>query len=293
MKKRLAVVLLVVFVLLAAISANAKTVKLEYKYKKGDVAKYKLVSDTNATMGQGMGAMTTKMTADVEEKVLAVNKDGSIKIQVTISNIKMSMPGMEQGKTPQIPNQTTVLTISKTGSIISSNNKGGMSAGLGMPGGSSATMLSQFAYFDIVLPTKAVSIGGTWKKSIPVTSIGGKFDTTSKLEAAALPLGKEVVSKVKQTMKGKADLAKIMKAAMSGGDVPEEYSKQLAQMKGTIDMTGTTVYHFSPSKGKLWKSSSTLDATVNMSMSQAVQKQGAPAKVTMKAKVTTTLTRVN
>lgn len=292
MRKCLGVTIAVIFVFLAVVSAHAKSVTLEFKYKKGEVTKYKLAIDQKTSMGQANGpGMAMKMTANVTEKVLAVNKDGSIKIQVTLSNIKMSMPGMQQGGAPKIPDQKTVMTISKTGKIIYRDNNGGSAGGLGMPGMGLDTLMSKVSYFDLILPGKAVSVGETWKRSVPVPEMGVNVDVVSKLEAAAIKLGKETVSKAKQTFKSKVDIAKMMQAASKGASAEEK--KEMVQMKGSMDIAGTTVFHFSPGKGKLWKSTTTLKTVTNMTFPASMQKQGAPPKMSTTSNVTMTITKVN
>jgi len=269
-------VLLAAFALCALSGVQAKDVKLEYKFRKGEVDKYKVTMGMKMSMpgmpkgAQMPGTMIVSMT--MAQKVLDVLPDGSAKIQVTMSNMKMSGPGMPRNM-GSMPARTMTVTMTKDGRTAG-GGMGGMMGGMGaMPGSDPMGSMA------CVLPTRAVRVGETWKQAIPMPNNCGKINCVSTLLSAALPMGKTTASKIKQSFSGRLDLGKMMGGGAGGGS-------------GDMDLKGSSIIFFSPSQGKLLKTSSKVSVKMRMSTPPNPQSPGAPTKMNMLMDMTINVTKV-
>ncbi|MEN6520244.1 MAG: hypothetical protein ABFD46_03715 [Armatimonadota bacterium] len=77
MKKVLSIGLLLAVLLCTISSAQASGVNLAYKYKAGEVCRYKAATTMCMGIPGSNSPMKTHMSWDITEKVLAVRKDGS------------------------------------------------------------------------------------------------------------------------------------------------------------------------------------------------------------------------
>jgi len=274
MKRAVLLGLLVAFALCAVLGAQAKNVKLEYKFRKGEVDKYKVTMGMKMSMPKGAqmpGTMNVSMT--MTQKVLDVLPNGSAKVQVTMSNMKMSGPGMPQNMS-NMPPQTMTVTMTKDGRMTNPAGAGGMMGTMGaMPGS------DPMGSMGCLLPTKVVKVGETWKQAVPMPNNSGKINYVSTLLSAALPLGKTTASKIKQNFSGRLDLGKMMGGAAGGGS-------------GDMDLNGSSIVFFSPTQGKLLKTSGRVSAKMRMSMPPNPQNPGAPTKMNMLMDMTINMTKM-
>jgi hypothetical protein len=202
----------------------------------------------------------------------------------------MSMPG-KNGNAPAIPTQTGVITIAKDGRVIKTEGLQALSGMMSMPGMDSKELMNQLSPYGLTLPKKPVNVGETWKQTIPVPATGSNIAVTNSLLSAAVPLGKETTCKVKQTFSGRIPAAKLI-MAQAGSTASAQDRKEMSKVKGTVDISGSTICNFSPSKGKLLKQAGTVKVVMNMTMPQSAQKNGSPAKINMNMSMDIQITKV-
>jgi len=290
-----------VVVLSAVLAVQAKTVNLEFKFAKGQVDKYKIICDMTMKMPGLPGAPTTPMTMKMSmiatQKVLDVLPDGSAKIKTSYSGLKVSAPGLPEGAEPEnMPMKPVTLTVAKNGRIIEVEGLNAALAGMGIPGTDMSQMLNQVGYYGVVLPEKPVEVGESWSQQLPIPFGGGQIKVDSTLVAAALPVGKEVASKVKQSYGGHLDIAELMKAVAgsvpSQGPEAQQQMQAMAGMSGGMDMSGSSVFLFSPSEGKIVGMDGDVVMKAIFNFPESLQKQGAPAAMNMDANMTFKVSRV-
>jgi len=287
MKRVVTLGLAAAFAVCGIAGAQAKTVKLEYKFRKGAVDKYRMGMAMKVSIpgmpGAPSGPMLTKMTAVFTQKVLDVYPDGSAKVRVSFDKMKMSMPGTAQTQ-GSLPKQSITMTVSKDGKPLKIEGMGPMMGGAGMPGMDLNQMMGQFGYYGRFLP-RPVGVGETWKQAVPVPAFGGNVNAVSTLLAAAVPVGKENAAKIKETFDGHFDLAEMMKAfaGATPGDTKggEEARKAMSSVEGAMDFKGWGVTYFSPTRGKMLKTNGSFSIRMNMSMPAAAQQQGGPRQMNM------------
>jgi hypothetical protein len=291
MKRVVTLGLAAAFAVCGIAGAQAKTVKLEYKHRKGAVDKYRMGMTMQMTMpgmpGAPSGLMLTKMTEVLTQKVLNVYPDGSAKIRFSFDKMKMKMgmPGM--GRPEQsVPTRsmTMTMTMSKDGKPLKIEGLSSMMGGAGMAGMDLSQMMGQFGSYG-PFPGRPVSVGETWKQAVPLPSFGGNVNVVSTLLAAAVAVGRESAAKIKQTYSGHFDIAEMMKAfaGATPGDAKggEEARKAMSSMEGAMDFKGWSVTYFSPTRGKMLKTNGSVNVRMNMTMPAAAQQQGAPAQMNM------------
>jgi hypothetical protein len=263
-------------------TAGSGTALLQYKFKAGDIDRYKMVvkMDMNiaipgmpATMSGGMAAQTS-MVSILRAKVLGILPNGNAKVQYTYESMKMdmNMPGMppiEKDKMDQMQGdlvkQMPVITatLTKYGQIVSIE---GMDKMPGMKQGANFDKLfgGQMGFGlgtgSVIFPSEPVGIGDAWTQDIPIMG-AGRMTVDSTVESLNAKIGDKVGAKIKQDYYGHMEIADLMKAmlpAMGG----TSGSGQIPAMKGGMDMSGWGVAYADPDKGKLIRS----DADVNMVM---------------------------
>ncbi len=285
MNRKLVIGLIILAVLWTPVCAGAKSVILEHRFSKGQVDKYKLSMDIKAHMPQLAAAnmpqsikMSMKMT--FSQKVLDVKPDGSARVQMTYSNMEFNIPGLDAKAAKAMPMQpvSVVASISKYGQILNIEGIDQMLASAGMPGMDYSQLAGQIGYYG-VFPDVPVEVGQSWISTIPFPLGSGDLLITSTLLGAAVPMGKDVVSKIKQTYEAYIDLGDMMKgfASMMSASLPG--SDALSQMSGAMDIVGLSVIYFSPDKGKLIKANGNIKMLLSMDMPAQYVQQGAPSSI--------------
>ena len=286
--KRFATVGLLIVLLICAVAAQG-SVKLQYKFTPGQLDTYKLVMDMKMNM-PGMPSpsgqpMNMKMSMLWTQKVLGVLPDGSAKIKLTYKDMKMSMPGMPPSATAgKLPKDASiVMVMGRDGKVLKIEGMEKAFGGANMPG--MDQMMNQMGMYGTSwLPKDPVDIGQTWENSMPIFGDAGKLTSLSTLEAARVPVGRFVASKLRQTINGEFDLGKMMSAIMSAtpsGAQTDGAMGMAAQMAGSVGMSGSMVTYFLPDKGKMLKSDGFVSMVMKMKMPQAAVAQGAPAEMNM------------
>lgn len=285
MKRILVVGLLVVFALCALTAAQAKSVKLEYKFTKGAVDKYKMIMDMKMSMPgmpEGAGGFSGKVSMLMTQKVVDVYSDGSAKIEATMSNMKVDFPGMPADAQSQIPEKATMtMTISKLGKVLKMEGMQNLPGSMGMPGMDFSRMASQFGVQGLMFPDRQVEINETWTDAIPMPMGGGEMKVQSTLMNAALPIGSEVASKIGQTYSGYIDMAALMQATAGSVEMDPQAKAAMSQVTGGMNIGGTSEIYFSPELGKMIKTDAHITMDANFCLPGMMAEEGGASAITM------------
>lgn len=278
MKRAVALAILAVLALSMAGIGQTKTLNLEYKLKKGDVDKYKLVVNMKFSSPEmpsmPQGDMNMKMTATVTQKVLDVLADGSAKVKMSVTDLKMSMPGMPQGaalgSAPK--SMAFTVTMSKDGKITGMEGLGAKMMPGGIPGMDFGQLMGQG---NPTFPGKPVAVGETWSQEVPFPMGGGKLKVTSTLLAADVPVGKESAAKIKQVVSGHIDLGEMTKGLSASANAAAK-PENMPQLSGGMDLAGWSVVYFSVASGRMIKTNANMTANMNFALPAEVIQEGGP-----------------
>ncbi|MDO8586596.1 MAG: hypothetical protein Q7T82_06105 [Armatimonadota bacterium] len=276
-----------------ALSPTPAPTPLVYKFKAGDIDRYKMVMKFQMNIAiPGMPAMPNggameanmSMVSVLRSKVLGILPNGNARVRYAYESVKMDMdmPGMpaaEKDKLDEaqaeLAKQMPVITavVNKYGQIVSME---GLDKLAGVPPGTdmskffSGQMGFGLGTGSLVFPAEPVTVGDAWTQDIPIMG-AGKLTVDSTVESLNTKVGVKVGVKIKQDYYGHIDLADLMKAmlpALGAG------ATQMPAMNGGMDMRGWGVAYVDPVKGKLIRS----DADVDMSMKMtATAPASAPA----------------
>jgi hypothetical protein len=277
MKKTIIVILLVVFaigVFFTFLKKDAGAISFEYKFQPGQVDKYKTAMDMTMDI-PGMPAQLTggKSNAIMNasfittQKVLNVNKDGSAKVEVALSNFDMKMNGISMNSMAKMMEQKTTMTISKNGGI-------GDLQGLEKFSSSGMDTKSVFSQMNSYqMPHKRINVGDTWVNTVPMP-YGGDLKITSKLVAQNVPIAGTTASKIMQTYEGKGNISddKAKSNVVPGGKEPT----------GMMTMSGHGVIYFSEAQGKLIETHIATNSTIDMQFPAGMRGMPANGKTRMK-----------
>lgn len=305
MKKLICSAVLIALLLPLAGACAAKSVKLEYKYTKGQVDKYKAVIKLRLQLPEMPKDFPLK-SASIEmafrQKVLNVYPDGSAKIDLHYSIRNISIPGFDKQKIPDmknIPNVSMVVTMDKSGRVIGMDEAslGGKEAGFDF-----SKLIRQTGQYGS-LPEEPVEVGETWYQIVPMGFGDKNLNVTGTLLAGAIPVGKRTAAKFKQTFEAHFELAEMMDILMQSisqgmqmnlqPQAQNELSKVMSQMKGGFDLTGWMVTYLDNADGKILKGSGNMKARMVLQFSpeMAQYQPGMPQQLNITADMDVSLVR--
>jgi hypothetical protein len=279
MKRAIILIMLAVFALSAASAAQTSTpVLLEYKFKKGEIDKYKAVMDKKMSMSGASGGFDTKMTMSITQKVLEVLPDGSAKIQMITSDIKTTDPSAPKAQPKALGQKPVVvtLTMGKNGEVQAMEGK---TQGY-LSGAMQGMDLGQlFGQTGSQLPENPVSVGESWKQEVPFPLGGGTIGVTSTLLSDSDLVAKLRTSKIKQVFVGHIDLSELVKTMASQKGVQPEQQRLMSQMSGAMELSGWAVVNFAPEIGKPIRTNANFTVDMKMTLPPEVTKQGGPSEM--------------
>lgn len=266
--------------------AFATGTTLEYKFKKGDVDKYRISMDLKMSMpGMPAGLMPSTMNMKygmtMIQETLSTSFNGNAKVRMTMKDMKLDMPGMPgmpmmgQGglsSMPQMPPTVITCTMTRDGKITDIEGPQKSTPGMGFGG---SGQLGQFSTF----PRRKIPVGGTWTEKMTILDKAGNVVVTSNLMAADVPVWTEKACKIKQTFSGKMTMDELMSGlgnAFSGG---KQNNKQ--DVNGSVEVSGDSLIFFSPSLGKMLKTDGKFSAKIVVDTPSQVAGNGMPPKFTM------------
>ncbi|MEN6520893.1 MAG: hypothetical protein ABFD46_07060 [Armatimonadota bacterium] len=144
--------------------------------------------------------------------------------------------------------------------------------------------MSSISHHGLFLPGRAISIGTTCKQVVPIPDINSRINVFSRLIAVSVPFGKLRASKIKQSINSNMDLATVMAASMNSGTGRSSFGN----IKGSMNVSGSTVFHFSAAQGKLLNSHGSFKVVTRMIMPQLTRKHTCINSVST---VTTSITK--
>lgn len=260
---------LLILMLLSAAQAE-ESVKLEYKFTKGQVDKYRIGLNTsikpNSIIDESFGNISSKASMVMTMKVLDVFPDGSARIQVNYSDFKFSAPEtppMNMGA--EMFGKPITMTMTREGRVLSVDGINDMMSAMGLPGMDMTQLMGQMGYLGGEFPSIPVKVGQSWKQVIPMPLFGGNMDLVSTLLANDASVNNENVAKIKQTCRCSMDMSQIMKGIQGAVQSQNNARQVIPPISGNMDLSGWIVLYFSPAGGRLVKSNANM--TVEMSMS--------------------------
>lgn len=274
-------------------AAHAKSVLITHKFKQGQADTYRMSIDMTMEMPQlqcGPDCVKMSIGATLKQKVLDVWEDGSARIETSYTNFKVKMVGVDQSQCQTIPDQTMVITLSSDRRVLGIEGMENFVANTQMPGFDFSQMATQMGYYG-AFPQGPIEIGQSWRNTMPMPFGSGQMNVDSTLLAAALPVGKEVASKIKQDYEAYIDLSTLFDAVASSMQVSNQGSGMI-QMNGGVDIDGWTVLYFSPERGRLVKANGKMEALMSLEMPAEAVAQGAPQQLNMKMNMALNIARL-
>lgn len=264
-----------------------KTASLQFKYKAGDIDRYKMVVKFEMNIAvpgmpaaPGGGAMQANMsmTSVLRSKVLGILPDGNAKIRYAYESMKMDMdmpgmPVMEKDKMDAMQKdmlkQMPVITatVTKYGQIVGFeglNNMPGLKQGADLGKLFGGQMGFGLGTGSVVFPAQPVGVGDAWTQDIPIMG-AGKMTVDSTVDSLNTKIGNVIAAKIKQDYYGHMDLGDLMKAMLPamGGNA----STPVPAMNGGMDMSGWGIAYVDPTRGKLVRSDADVDMVMKMTAS--------------------------
>ncbi len=302
--KKLRALALVAVLIVAACAAQADPVTLAYKFRAGEIDKYKLTMKMDfsiaglAQVSGPNGPVTVNMSVVVRQKTLGVYPDGSAKVAISCGEPQMRMSGMPplpKSKQPwKAPSITMVLA--PDGSLRKIEGlekafafKGAKDIDLG------SLRLSQLTSFlgqNAVFPSDPLEVGQTWENTIPLPFGGSELKVTSALVTANAAVGRTTAAKVEQTFDGSLDFSDMLKSFASMMPANATGRDMLSQVTGGLEVFGKMDYFFSPELGKVLRGGGEMVANMSMKLPEQLIKMGGPPQIDVTANIDYTLNRL-
>lgn len=187
-RKRFAVLVTVIIMLLVLTSCSSKTrsYKLEYNYQKGD--KFEYIMDMEGTMefaeGEEQHSGSTQYNMVITQEVIDLDEDGRYKIKSIMDQVKMT--NEIDGEKIQVPNMfgslEFIVTMDKHGKTYSIEGLNMDMLGMGMQ--TTMDLNRMLENSNPMLPDYPVRVGDTWENSIevPVPGTRDVIKATSKIK---------------------------------------------------------------------------------------------------------------
>ena len=256
---------------------------LQFKYKAGDIDRYKMVVKFQMNIAvPGMAAMPSggameanmSLVSVLRSKVLGILPNGNAKIRYAYESMKMDMdmpgmPSIEKDKMDEMQKDMVkqmpiiTATVTKYGQIVGFE---GLEKMEGLKPGADLSKLfgGQMGFGlgtgSVVFPAEPVGVGDAWTQDIPIMG-AGKMTVDSTVDSLNTKIGSRVAAKIKQDYYGHMNLGDLMKAmlpAMGGG------STAMPAMDGGMDMSGWGVAYVDTARGKLVRSDADVDMVMKM-----------------------------
>ncbi len=268
---------LIILVLVAAIvggggyyyfTTQQGDISIAYKFTPGQVDKYKITMTVSESTPNPLIGAAKSEQVNIEgvlvQKVLQVNPDGSAKVEIALTDTRITSPTLGSLNLPDSQQLSQTVTRSRAGEIIrdkaESEERSG-SGGLFSTEGSNPNLLEALGH----LPKRKVDVGQTWTEMVPFS--GGEIEVTSTLATDnEIACGKKTC-KISQTYKANIDLSK--------SDGPGLKWSGSINPSGKIEISGTGVVYFSTEEGRLIKA----DADLHVKQTLDLGKQAASAGI--------------
>lgn len=302
MKRLPSFVWIIILALFVVSEVHAEGVKLAYKFRAGEIEKYKLSMRINIDMTgfpqtpSAPTPMTMNMTMIMRQKTLGVYPDGSAKVYITCDEPKISVPGTIRLPKQQFKSPPITMVMAPDGSVQKieglekafafGDTKGPDLNALQLKG------LMNFMGQAAVFPSVPLEVGQSWENSIPLPFGGSQIKIISTLASANCAVSKTTAAKIEQTFDGNLDFSEILKSISGMIPADDQGREILSGMTGGMEMFGTMVYYFAPSLGKILKGSGEVVANLAISMPPQLVKMGGPPQIDMTMNMTYNLTRL-
>ena len=250
----------------AVFAVAQETVRLELKFKPGELLRYKMVMNMNISM-EASGPSTAqipnlpmRMVMMMRQRTKRILPNGSAQVNAVVDSMKLTMVNKTQDiPVKKMPCMTVV--IGPSGRVESVTGLEKLTAASnGMPFVNPWSMQQYCG-----LPSNELIVGESWSQSLPFP-MGGNVSVIGTLVSASEVLGKSKVAVVKQDIYGDLDFANLAQS-FSGQQVPIPSG---LKMKGKINGSGTT--YFSTEKGQMMRTDGWAD--IQMALDVPASSQG-------------------
>lgn len=271
--------------------AFAEPIKLELKFTKGEVDKYKVMSSVSmspSSASADIQPISITSTMLMTQRTVDVLPDGSGVVQVKTSSVQISGAPKVKGQKIPVASQAITMTISKEGKLLNIE-------GVGLLAGKLGSNMDFSKFFNqvgeqMIFPPDPVDVGQSWKNVLPFPFGGGSMSVVSTLTAVGEPVWTESAARIKQSYDGRIDLGQLMKAISSS--ISGKDAQVFAAISGSMDLNGATELLFSPARGKLLKADSNVTATMRFNVPAGAQTKGGGGNIEMTMQMSSTTTRV-
>ncbi|MCE5314659.1 MAG: hypothetical protein ABFD49_10325 [Armatimonadota bacterium] len=290
MKRKVLPVLFVVAAVCIMSHAQAEPIKLEYKFTKGEVDKYKVATDITV---QGVGAasmtiprinMTVKST--MLQKTIEVMDDGSAVVEITTKDAQTT--GSLSSQASSIPDSKVKVTISKLGQVSSIEAAETSEGNSGNVGANLSKIFGQ-AGQNVIFPSDPVDVGSSWQSSYSMLYGGGSISINSTLASSEEQLWDQSAARIKQNYSGTMDLAQVLRAV--AGNMQGEQAQVLQSLTGSVNLKGTADFCFAPVLGKVLTGSGITNGIISINLPMAVSQSDNPTTVCANVDVKISVTR--
>ncbi len=302
MKRPLALLWIILLAFSLISEVYAEGVKLAYKFRAGEIEKYKLAMRININMAgfpqtpSAPSSMAINMTMMMRQKTLGVYPDGSAKVYITCDEPKISVPRNMALPKQQIKSPTIIMVMASDGSVrkieglektFAFNNTKGLDL--------SALQIKDLINFmgqAAVFPSVPLEVGQSWENSIPLPFEGSQIKILSTLASVNCQVGKNTAAKIEQTFDGSLNFNEILKSIYDMIPADNHGRDILSGITGGMEMFGTMVHYFAPSLGKILKGHGEVVANLTISIPPQLVKMGGPPRIDMKMDMVYELTRL-
>jgi len=281
--------------------ACADGIKLAYKFRAGEIENYKLSMRISIDMAgftkiQSPLPMKANIAMAMRQKTLGVYPDGSAKLYITCSDIKINVPGEKTLQKQNFKSSPITMVMAPDGSVRKIEGLEKTLAFSGTRGADLSVLqvkeLMNFIGQAAVFPPSPLEIGQSWESSIPLPFGGSYIKILSTLASANCAVGKTNAIKIEQTFDGGLDFSDILNTITDMIPANDQGRDFLSGMTGGIELFGTMVHYFAPSIGKIVKGRGEMVANLVISMPPLLVKMGSPPRIDMTMNMVYDLTRL-
>ncbi|MHB1001933.1 MAG: hypothetical protein ACYC27_22055 [Armatimonadota bacterium] len=259
-------------------AVNTDALKLEYKFKPGDISRYKMVMDMNvnvkmpAAEGMEIPSMPVKLVFVYNQQVQRLLENGDAEVISTMELMKMTMMGtVQEIPVNQIPKITMVM--SKDGSVKSIQ---GMEKIMNSLGGMPLPNIAGSGRYSL-FPIKPLMVGESWIQDIPSPFGTGTMHTEGKLLSKDAKVGGYTAASYSENASGDICIKPPTPPADGENAVPAQGPQ--IDLTGKFNVKGNG--NFAINEGKMISSKGTMELQMSMGMPTSIGAAGESMNINM------------
>lgn len=258
--RRFAIIAALLLATCSIVGGQGKPIVLRYKYVKGAVDTYRMVTSVKVTSSDRDSSLDvpSKRVTTITRRVLNVLPNGSAKLQIT------SVDADPVSSTETVSPKILLVTVSKAGKVISATRVDGAPVDSGSVPINPDQITSNLG---IVLPSRSMKTGQSWQQVTALTPTSGKLHVTSTIVSTTARVGRVSAVKVGQVFSGRAKMTLPASGKSQGLDAQ---SDSAGKNHGIVDITGSSSFYFSPTLGKLIGLDKNLTSSLRLDSGQKI-----------------------